>query len=63
MGTRYIRFVLTTGVEVRGVSIGTVPGEGTQPGKTQKEFHVQALEGKYCNPTGGTGASPTVRPL
>ena len=38
-------------------------GEGTQPGKTLRAFHLLALEGKNCNPTGGPGASTTVRPL
>ena len=40
-----------------------MPGEGTQPGKTQRAFHVPALEFKYCDPKEGHGASPTVRPL
>ena len=62
-GTRDICGVLPTGVEVSDMSSGWVPREGTQPGKTQREFYVPALEGKNCNPTGGPSASPTVQPI
>ena len=45
------------------MSSGWVPREGTQTGKTHREFYVPELEGKNCNPVGGPGASPTVRPI
>ena len=38
-------------------------GEGTQPRNTQRLFHVSALEGEDYDPTIGTGASHTVRPM
>ena len=50
-------------VEVSGVSGGWVPSEGTQQGKPKREFYVPVLEGKNHDPTGGTDASPMVRPL
>ena len=37
-----------------------MPGEVTQHKKSQREFYVPALGGKYYNPTGGSGASPMV---
>ena len=50
-------------VEVSGVSGGWVTGKGTQTGKNQRAFNVPALEGKNRDPTGGTNAYTTVRPL
>ena len=62
-GTICIRGVILIGVEVSDVTGGRVTSEGKQPGKTQRIFHIPKLKGVDCIPTGGPGASPTVRPL
>ena len=38
-----------------------MPVEGTQLGKTQGTLHVLAMEGVYFDPTGGPGATPTIK--
>ena len=59
-GTGYIHGILTTYVEGGSLSSGWVPGEGTQPSKNHRYFHVSALESEGCNLTGGLGAATTV---
>ena len=43
------------------MSVVGVPVEGTQLGKTQGTLHVLAMEGVYFDPTGGPGATPTIK--
>ena len=50
-------------VQTTLTAVVSMPGEGTQTGKTQGTLHVLALEVEGGNPTGGHEATSTVRSL
>ena len=51
------------GIEDGGIYRGQVTGEFIQLGKTQVTLHVSELEAGFCDPTGGSGATPVVQTL
>ena len=50
-------------VEISGVPGTWVPGDDTQPGKTEGEFYVQTLKVKNRNSTGYPDTTTTERPI
>ena len=55
--------VLPIRVDISGKTGVGVHVKGTQYGKTQRALHVQKLEVPNINSTGGTNATPMVRPM
>ena len=50
-------------VQTTLTAVVSMPGEGTQTGKTQGTLHVLALEVEGEYPTGGTGTTTTMQLL
>ena len=55
--------VLTMRDDISGVPVRRVPGNVTQPGKTQRALNIQTLEVQNRDSTGGTNATTVVQPL